>query len=61
MIMGKVQDKLESMGMYLPECPAPVAAYLPVQRVGKVIYCSGQTASINGEWIYPGKVGDSLC
>lgn len=55
--MSNVEKRLEAMGIILPGCPAPVAAYLPVQQAGDLIYASGQTAWVNGVLQYPGKVG----
>ena len=55
-----VLEKLKEMGLELPVCPAPVAAYLPVQTAGKLIYASGQTAWVKGELQYAGKVGGSV-
>ncbi|MBQ8130701.1 MAG: RidA family protein [Clostridia bacterium] len=53
-------EKLKEMGLELPVCPAPVAAYLPVQTAGKLIYASGQTAWVKGELQYAGKVGGEV-
>ena len=36
--MSNVEQKLQAMGLKLPACPAPVAAYLPVQTAGNLIY-----------------------
>lgn len=58
--MTNIEKKLIELGLYLPECPKPVAAYLPIQKIGKTIYCSGQTAFIDGRWIFPGKVGEDV-
>ncbi len=55
-----VIEKLREMGIELPECPKPVAAYLPVQTAGKLIYASGQTAWVKGVLQYPGKVGGDV-
>lgn len=55
-----VQDKLKKMGCELPQCPTPVAAYLPAQRVGNLIYASGQTAWVEGVLMYQGQVGTSV-
>ena len=45
--MSNVEQKLQAMGLKLPACPAPVAAYLPVQTAGSLIYASGQTAWVS--------------
>ena len=37
-----------------------MAAYLPVQTAGKLIYASGQTAWVKGDLQYAGKVGGSV-
>lgn len=58
--MGKIEEKLKELGLELPECPAPVAAYLPVQTAGKLIYASGQTAWVKGQLQYAGKVGGTV-
>ncbi len=58
--MSKIEEKLSEMGLELPVCPAPVAAYLPVQKAGKLVYASGQTAWVNGVLQYAGKVGDTV-
>ena len=55
-----ILEKLAEMGLELPVCPAPVAAYLPVQTAGKLIYASGQTAWVAGELKYAGKVGGAV-
>lgn len=40
--------KLEELGLELPACPAPIAAYVPAKRFGDVIYVSGQLPSRAG-------------
>ena len=58
--MSNVEQKLQAMGLKLPACPAPVAAYLPVQTAGNLIYASGQTAWVDGKLLYAGKVGGDV-
>ena len=58
--MSNVEQKLQAMGLKLPACPAPVAAYLPVQTAGHLIYASGQTAWVDGKLLYAGKVGGDV-
>ena len=55
-----ILEKLKALGYELPECPKPVAAYLPVQTAGKLIYASGQTAWVDGTLKFPGKVGGDV-
>lgn len=58
--MSMIEERLKELGLELPVCPTPVAAYLTVQTAGKLIYASGQTAWVNGELQYTGKVGDTV-
>lgn len=58
--MGKITERLKKLGFELPVCPEPVASYLPVQRAGKIIYASGQTAWVNGTLKYQGQVGKTV-
>lgn len=58
--MSQVEKRLEAMGIILPECPKPVAAYVPAMKVNGFIYASGQTPIIDGELKYKGKVGVDL-
>ena len=37
-----VEEKLRSMGLTLPEPPAPAGAYLRARRTGNLIFVSGQ-------------------
>lgn len=46
--MKDVLKRLEELGLQLPVCPAPIAAYVPAKRFGDVIYVSGQLPSRAG-------------
>ena len=39
--MGKIDDKLASMGITLPVEQAPIANYVPGVRTGNLLYLSG--------------------
>ncbi len=56
----KVEEKLKSMGLTLPETPKPVAAYIPAVKVGDIIYTSGQIPIVKGELKFKGKLGDEI-
>lgn len=58
--LSEVETKLKEIGLELPVCPAPVAAYLPALRTGNLIYASGQTAWVAGKLQYAGKVGQTI-
>lgn len=58
--MSKVEQRIKELGYVLPECPVPVAAYVPVKKFGNFIFASGQTAQSNGKPVYIGKVGQEI-
>lgn len=45
-----IKEKIEELGYTLPECPKPLAAYVPATRFGDVIAVSGQLPSVNGDF-----------
>ena len=58
--MGKVEDRLKSLGMVLPEVPAPLAAYVPAKKAGQVIFTAGQLPLLKGELICKGLLGQDV-
>jgi enamine deaminase RidA (YjgF/YER057c/UK114 family) len=58
--MGKVEDRLKSLGMVLPEVPAPLAAYVPAKKIGQVIFTAGQLPIQKGELICKGLLGQDI-
>ncbi len=57
--MSKVEEKLNQMGLIVPEAPKPVAAYVPGVVDGRKVYTSGQLPIQNGALV-KGKLGESL-
>ena len=55
--MSKVEDRIRELGLTLPEPPQPGAVYATVQRVGNMLYASGQVPIVDGEFTAIGKVG----
>ncbi|MBO9411995.1 MULTISPECIES: RidA family protein [unclassified Ruegeria] len=53
-----IAAKLGSMGVTLPDAPAPAANYVPFVRVGNIVYVSGQISN-DGSMII-GKLGDDM-
>ncbi|GAA6160783.1 MULTISPECIES: RidA family protein [Ruegeria] len=53
-----IAAKLDSMGVTLPDAPAPAANYVPFVRVGNIVYVSGQISN-DGSMII-GKLGDDM-
>ena len=39
--MGKIDDRLNELGITLPSAPAPVANYVPFVRTGNLVYLAG--------------------
>ena len=57
----EIKNKVEELALTLPECPAPLAAYVPATRFGNVIAVSGQLPSIKGDFsAYCGSVPNEL-
>lgn len=52
-------QRLEEMGLSLPDAPAPAANYVPFVVVGNTVYVSGQV-SMNSDGLITGKVGSDL-
>lgn len=50
-------DALARLGIELPAAPAPLASYVPVRPGPGVAFVSGQIASVDGDVLYPGRVG----
>ncbi|SMX23313.1 RidA family protein [Boseongicola aestuarii] len=53
------EQRLEEMGLSLPDAPAPAANYVPFVVVGNTVYVSGQVA-VNADGMIKGKVGADL-
>ena len=47
-----IQKRIEELALTLPECPAPLAAYVPATRFGDTIVVSGQLPSVKA-WLLP--------
>ena len=54
--MPSIEDRLSSLGLTLPEAPAPVAAYVPAVKSGNLLYLSGQIPFRQGALIATGAV-----
>jgi enamine deaminase RidA (YjgF/YER057c/UK114 family) len=54
-----VYERLEALKISLPKVEAPVAAFVPVVRTGKLAFVSGHIAKKDGKpWV--GKLGENL-
>lgn len=43
--MSQIEQRLEAMGLSLPDAPAPAANYVPAVRTGDLLWVSGQIAA----------------
>jgi len=55
--MGSIEERLESLGIRIPEAPAPVASYRPWVMAGNLLFISGQLPLENGRLQATGKIG----
>ena len=52
-----IEDKLEALGISLPEAVSPLGSYIPVKVVGNLAFCSGVLPLNDGDLTLAGKVG----
>ncbi|MCH7965866.1 MAG: RidA family protein [Nitrosopumilus sp.] len=53
-----IEEKLESLGIKIPNPPTPSGSYVPVVRTGNLLYISGQIPMEDGKVIFTGNVSD---
>ncbi len=54
-----IEEKLESLGIKIPNPPTPAGSYVPAVRTGNLLYISGQIPMEDGKVIFTGKVSDN--
>jgi enamine deaminase RidA (YjgF/YER057c/UK114 family) len=54
------EEKLESLGIELPEAAKPLGSYVPFVRTGNLIYLSGMLPMRNGKLAYTGRAGEDV-
>lgn len=53
-----IEEKLESIGVKLPNPPTPAGSYVPAVKTGNLLFISGQIPMEDGKVIFTGKVSD---
>lgn len=53
----KISERLEQLGIELPEVVPPVAAYVPAKVIGQTVRTSGQLPMRGGELVASGQLG----
>jgi enamine deaminase RidA (YjgF/YER057c/UK114 family) len=57
---GRIEAKLTSLKIELPNAAAPMANYVPAVRSGNLLFVSGQICQWNGERRFTGKLGAEI-
>jgi enamine deaminase RidA (YjgF/YER057c/UK114 family) len=57
---GKVEARLASLGIALPEAPSPVANYVPALLAGNLLFVSGQISKAADGGVATGRLGADL-
>jgi enamine deaminase RidA (YjgF/YER057c/UK114 family) len=58
--MSTPEERLQELGLSVPEVAKPVAAYIPALRSGNHVYTSGQLPMREGSLMLTGKVGGEV-
>ena len=53
-----IEEKLESLGVKLPNPPTPAGSYVPAIKTGNLLFISGQIPMEEGKVLFTGKVND---
>jgi len=53
-------EKLRQYGYELPQPKAPVASYVPITRIGNILYVSGQISMTADDTVVEGKLGETM-
>ncbi len=59
-MISLAEQNLASLGIILPDAPAPAANYVPFVIVADIVYVSGQVPFINGDLQVTGIVGHDV-
>ena len=54
---GRIDARLETLGIELPNSSRPIANFVPCVQAGRTVFVAGQICTWNGELRHVGKVG----
>ena len=57
---GKIEARLDELGIELPQAPAPAANYVPFVIAGNLVFVAGQVTVENGEVKFKGRLGEDM-
>lgn len=58
--MIKIEEKLQQMGIKIPQISTPAANYVPFVKSGNQIFISGQLPALDGKMAFQGIVGKEI-
>ena len=58
--MNIILERLNQLGIVLPDPPKPLAAYIPAKQAGNMVFTAGQLPMVNGEVISKGLLGQDV-
>ncbi len=57
---GKIEARLDKLGIELPQAPPPAANYIPFVVAGNLVFVAGQVTIENGEVKFKGRLGEDM-
>ncbi len=57
---GKIEARLDKLGIELPQAPPPAANYIPFVVAGNLVFVAGQVTVENGEVKFKGRLGEDM-
>jgi enamine deaminase RidA (YjgF/YER057c/UK114 family) len=57
---GRIDARLQSLGIVLPQSSTPVANYIPYTRAGALVFIAGQICQLDGKPTCTGKAGAAV-
>jgi enamine deaminase RidA (YjgF/YER057c/UK114 family) len=59
-VTGRPSERLQALGLALPDVVPPLAAYIPAVRSGSLVFSAGQLPFADGVLLAKGKVGTEV-